>query len=326
MSAAWPPTRAARPARPAQASLVEQSTATIRRGSGSFAAAARLFDAPTRQSAVMLYAWCRHCDDTVDGQSFGHASAHRAPADAAALFGGLQASTLAACRGEPVHDAPHAALAEVVRRHGIPERLPLAHLAGFRMDVEQRTYRTLDDTLQYCYHVAGVVGIMMAMVMGVRDEATLDRACDLGLAFQLTNIARDVVDDARAGRVYLPADWLAAEGVPPDAVALAQHREAVARVVARLLDAAEPYYASSLAGVRLLPGRCAWAVATARGVYREIGVKVRAAGARAWDARVSTSRTEKLGHAARGAGIALASATLARRGAPPARTGLWMRP
>ena len=96
----------------------------------------------------------------------------------------------------------------------MPHRYPLEHLDGFVMDVEGREYHTLTDTVEYCYHVAGVVGVMMAYIMGVRDEPTLDRATDLGLAFQLTNICRDVVEDAEVGRVYLPLDWLTEAGVP----------------------------------------------------------------------------------------------------------------
>ena len=92
------------------------------------------------------------------------------------------------------------------------------------MDVQGYRYQTLDDTLLYCYRVAGVVGLMMARVMGAEAEPTLDRACDLGLAFQLTNIARDIVEDAQIGRVYLPAEWLAEVGIPEDEVALPASR------------------------------------------------------------------------------------------------------
>src|SRR3546814_7011809 len=93
-------------------------------------------------------------------------------------------------------DPAFAAFQQVVQRHQIPKRYPLEHLAGFRMDVQDYQYRTLDDTLLYCYRVAGVVGLMMARVMGAEGEPTLDRACDLGLAFQLTNIARDKIGRA----------------------------------------------------------------------------------------------------------------------------------
>ncbi|HKJ61756.1 MAG TPA: squalene/phytoene synthase family protein, partial [Hyphomicrobiales bacterium] len=109
---------------------------------------------------------------------------------------------------EPVFGA----LARVVSECKIPEQNLMEHLEGFAMDVEERHYGTLEDTLSYCYHVAGVVGVMMAMIMGVRDSETLDRASDLGIAFQITNIARDVMDDVALGRVYLPAQWLREEG------------------------------------------------------------------------------------------------------------------
>lgn len=313
--------------RDGHARLVEQATAAIERGSSSFAAAARLFDPRTREGAVMLYAWCRHCDDTVDGQVLGHGQLEGDRADALARLAHLRACSDAVFRGEPPSDAAHAALAEVVRRHGIPQSLVSAHLDGFAMDVAGRRYYTLDDTLEYCYHVAGVVGIMMAIIMGASDDATLDRACDLGLALQLTNIARDVLDDAAIGRIYLPEQWLTEAGLSGATLAESRHRAALARVVARLLDAAEPFYDSSQLGLRALPARCAWAVAAARGVYRQIGLKVRANGERAWDARVRTSRSEKVRHVFAAAGTAFGAATVGRCLHPPARaSNLWARP
>lgn len=309
---------------PAGAGVLGASEAAIAEGSKSFAAAARLFDAQTRADAVMLYAWCRHCDDVVDGQVLGH-SAPGAPLDTsspAARLEALYEETARACRGAPVSHPAFAALARVVARHAIPERLPMDLLDGFRMDVEGRRYGTLNETLTYCYHVAGVVGVMMARVMGARDPVVLDRACDLGLAFQLTNICRDVVEDAGISRLYLPADLLAAEGVSD--VADPAQRAGVARVAARLLDAAEPYYDQALIGIRALPWRSAAAIAAARAVYRAIGTEVRRRGAGAWDTRVSTSKARKMGLLAQG----LAQATATRfAGPPPARpAGLWTRP
>jgi phytoene synthase len=141
---------------------------------------------------------------------------------------------------------------------------------------------------------------MMAAVMGASEAAIRSRARDLGLAFQLTNIARDVVDDARTGRVYLPRDWLLDAGLPDEPAALADpaRRAALVGPVARLLDAAEPLYASARIGLRALPPRSAWAVGTALSTYRAIGVAVRALGPRAWDGRVTTTRGAKLAHAA----------------------------
>ncbi|MCR5867752.1 MAG: phytoene/squalene synthase family protein [Aquincola tertiaricarbonis] len=307
--------------------LLDYAQRAITRGSSSFASAARLFDSETRQSVVMLYAWCRHCDDVVDGQQDGHGQAAQDPAVGVQRIEALADQTRRALRGLPTDAAPFAALAEVVKRHRIPERFPLEHLSGFRMDVEARRYQTLEDTLDYCYRVAGVVGVMMAMVMGRRDDVTLDRAADLGLAFQLTNIARDVIDDHAAGRLYLPAQWLAEEQVDPSEVAEPQHRERVARVAQRLVDAAEPYYSSAGLGIAALPLRSAWAVATARGVYREIGLQVKARGGAAWDQRISTGKRRKLHHLLAGGMVAAMSRAGVSRPPPMAlRDRLWTRP
>ncbi len=305
--------------------LVERSRAVIERGSKSFAAAARLFDPQTRAGAYLLYAWCRHCDDRTDDQELGFDGGRIAPSEARDRLAELEEQTRSALRGETPTDPVFAGLAAVVRRHEIPERHPLEHLAGFRMDVEGRTYRTLDDTLEYCYHVAGVVGVMMAHIMGVRDGPILDRAADLGIAFQLTNICRDVVEDASNGRVYLPADFLAAAKIPPHAVAAPGHRSALAGVVRRVLAEADRYYASARIGISRLPFRSAWAVAAARAVYRDIGRVILRRAAAAWDVRAATGRARKLALVMLAGGTA--AATRLDRGPESApRDGLWTRP
>lgn len=307
--------------------LAAASRETIQKGSQSFAAAAALFDPQTRADAEMLYAWCRHCDDVIDGQTLGHEREVLDHDEVEQRLVDLYARTRAALAGQPTDDPAFAAFREVARRKALPERYPIELIDGFAMDVSGRRYETIEDTLDYCWHVAGVVGVMMAIVMGVapHDIETLRRAQDLGLAFQLTNIARDIVEDAENGRVYLPADWLARAGVPETAVAAPEHRAAVADLAWRLVETAEPYYASARWGLRGLPFRSAWAVAAARGVYREIGVKVVARGAAAWDERVSTSTLEKLGLALGGGLMALRGATLDRWRDPPERPLLWSK-
>jgi len=305
--------------------VIDHSTQVINVGSKSFAAAAKLFDERTRQSAVMLYAWCRHCDDVIDGQTLGHGQAEGDRSTGEARLAELVCLTERAYAGEPMSDPAFAAFQQVIHRHQIPKEYPLEHLAGFRMDVQEYRYQTLDDTLLYCYRVAGVVGLMMARVMGAEGEATLDRACDLGLAFQLTNIARDIVEDAEIGRVYLPGDWLTEAGIPADEVSLPQHRAALAILAARLIDLAEPYYQSASQGLRDLPLRSAWSIATAHGVYRQIGIEVKARGAAAWDMRVSTSKAQKLQFLLGGGVLALALASRRMR-FKPRPASLWTRP
>ena len=176
--------------------LVALSREIIQKGSKSFATAARLFDPETRASAYLLYAWCRHCDDMIDGQELGYRIAGAPPHDPKRELARLQQMTADALAGKPTSDHMFAAFQRVVAKHAIPHQHAFELLAGFEMDVAGRHYASIDDTLSYCYHVAGCVGVMMAYIMGVREDDTLDRASDLGIGFQLTNIARDIVDDA----------------------------------------------------------------------------------------------------------------------------------
>lgn len=300
---------------------LDHARQSIAVGSKSFSMASRFLPPGMHDDCVMLYAWCRHADDVIDGQEAGFASG--ADHDPAARLAELRDLTHRALRGQAT--APvYAGLARVMAARDIPHRHVDELLAGFAMDVDGRVYRTMDDLLDYCYHVAGVVGVMMARIMGVRDESVLDRASDLGLAFQLTNIARDVIDDARIGRTYLPQNLLQAQGigmVDPDDPG---QRAALHQVALQLLDDAEIYYRSADAGIAALPRRPALAIAAARNIYRQIGVKLRQQGPGAWDGRLSTTKGEKLRLAAQAAGSTILSL---RRGVPPiARTGLYRRP
>lgn len=303
--------------------VLDHSRHSIEQGSKSFATASRLFPRSIRDDAWMLYSWCRHCDDEIDGQVLGHGAVGIDPVLAARKLAELRTRTRSALAGEPQAEPVFAALQRVALRHNIPAEEAMDLLAGFEMDVLGRRYDTFEDTLEYCYHVAGVVGVMMARIMGVADAPTLRRAQDLGLAFQLTNIARDVVEDANGGRVYLPGDWLEQARVPRDQIALPAHREAVAGIAQRLVSAAEPFYASARWGLRDLNPRSAWAIATARGVYRAIGRHVAQAGPHAWDGRTSVDRTGKLVLLGRGGLIAIWSKTMDACRRPPARPPLW---
>lgn len=297
--------------------VLAHSRATIAVGSRSFARASQLFDPATRDAAHLLYAWCRHCDDEIDGQRLGRGAS--SPADVERRLERMHERTRAALSGEPSADPHFAALQRVARRYAIPARYPLELLEGFAMDVAGRRYQTLDDTLEYCYHVAGVVGVMMAHVMGARESDALRRAADLGLALQLTNIARDVVPDAGQGRVYLPASWLADFELTRADVANPTRRAELAGLVRRVLSEADRYYASADRGLGYLSLRSAWAVATARLVYADIGRVVQRRGPRAWDRRVAVPKSRQLLLVGR----ALLAALRRRRPSREPETRLW---
>jgi len=307
--------------------VLAASKASITKGSKSFRSASRLFDPAVREDAWLLYAWCRACDDEIDGQDHGFGHEELSIEEQKRRLARLYDMTRRAMTGEPMPDPTFAAFQRVAIRHRLPERWAMDLIDGFAMDVEHREYRTLDDVMAYCWHVAGVVGVMMARVMGVTDPEVLRRAQDLGLAFQLTNISRDVIEDAEDGRVYLPSDWLVEAGLEPTAQAVADpaNRPAVHAVTQRLLAAAEPYYDSARDGLRGLPFRSSMAIAAARGIYREIGRKVMRRGPDVWVKRVSVGKAMKLWLFGRGALIAVWTQTLDRGKAPPPRPALWTR-
>lgn len=237
----------------------------MRGGSKSFFAASLLLPARVRAPATALYAFCRRADDEIDLGG----DAHRA-------MTWLRERLDAIYAGQPQDIDCDRALASVVREHALPRSLLDALLDGFLWDAQGRRYDSLADVQAYAARVAGAVGAMLALVMGARAPQALARACELGVAMQLTNIARDVGEDARNGRLYLPRDWLAEAGVDTAAWLAAPRADArIAAVVERLLAAADGLYARAEHGIAALPRDCRPAIRAARLVYAEIGQQLR---------------------------------------------------
>ncbi len=309
---------------PSRNAVVAAARESIAKGSKSFAAASKLFDPQTRERAWLLYAWCRACDDIADGQELGHDA--RVVEDPAAALARIRTLTDKALAGEPTGEMAFEALRIVAAETRMPHRFAHDLVAGFALDAKGWFPRSEHDLMQYCYHVAGAVGCMMAVVMGVDpyDDATLDRACDLGLAFQLANIARDIEADDAIGRCYLPMDWLVEMDIPPG-----QHMKPPFRsrltVMARWLgELAQAHEESARLGTPALGFRSAWAVLAAAGIYGGIAREVVERGDHAWDHRASTSKAQKIGWIARAYGQSLAR----RRLYPPLPRAaeLWTRP
>jgi phytoene synthase len=238
--------------------------ALMRGGSKSFFAAARVLPRRVRAPATALYAFCRVADDAID--------LHPDDPDAVAR---LNARLDAIYAGRPGDDVADRAMACVVHEFAIPRALPAALIEGFAWDAQGRRYETIDELHDYGARVAGTVGAMMALIMDTRDAPALARACELGCAMQLTNIARDVGEDARNGRLYLPRQWMREAGLDPEAwLADPVFDERLARVVDRLLRTADTLYRRAEHGVARLPRDCRPAIQAARLVYAEIGREV----------------------------------------------------
>jgi 15-cis-phytoene synthase len=253
----------------------------LRGGSRSFDAAARLLPRSVRDPAVALYAFCRVADDAID---CGGADELAALRERLALV----------YEGRPLSLPVDRAFASIVQRHTIPRVLPEALLEGFAWDVEGRRYQDLPALVGYAVRVAGTVGVMMALLMGVRDADRLAAAIDLGIAMQLTNIARDVGEDARIGRLYLPLDWMEEAGIDPDHfLECPRHSAALGHVIQRLLYTAEQYYSRAWAGIARLPPVFRLGIGVASLLYAEIGHEVARRGLNSIDGRAVVSGRRK---------------------------------
>jgi 15-cis-phytoene synthase len=274
----------------------------MRGGSKSFFAASRVLPVRVRAPAIALYAFCRVADDAID-----------LAIDPASAVVRLDQRLDAIYAQRPQAFESDRALADVVARFDLPRGLLDALIEGFRWDAEGRRYETIGDLEDYCARVAGTVGAMMAILMGTRGQGALARACELGLAMQLTNIARDVGEDARNGRLYLPRDWLREEGIDPDGwLQQPGFDPAIGRVVARLLARADSLYEQARLGIAELPRDCRSAIEAARRVYAEIGREVERAGLDSVSRRAVVSTRRKAWLMAR---AMLVNAPLQRRAA-----------
>jgi 15-cis-phytoene synthase len=200
-----------------------------------------LFLPPERRRAIVaLYAFCREVDDVVDEVS---------DVDVArAKLAWWRREVAAAYDGAPQHPVTQA-LQPVVARFGLPQAHLQTIIDGMAMDLDQVRYLDFADLERYCHKVAGVVGLLSAEIFGRTDERTLDYARDLGIAFQLTNIVRDVGEDARRGRIYLPQDEMARFGVAPATLLRAQGGEAFRALMAFQVERARAWYDRALAAL-----------------------------------------------------------------------------
>jgi 15-cis-phytoene synthase len=268
---------------------LDECRGMITKGSKSFSLAARLFDSETRDAAFFLYGWCRYCDDQVD-----QAGMEESREQLEQRLRTLAEATRSAFSGAAQEQAVFIAMQYIVRRYSIPAHYALELIEGMAMDARATRYHTFNDLLLYCYRVAGTVGLMMSHVMGLRDEQALKHAADLGMAMQLTNIARDITEDAEMGRIYLPIQWIEEAGMVPEEISAPKNRQKLALVTRRLLREAERYYVSGDAGLWHLSFRSACAVAAARHVYAAIGSLLLLKGSSAWDQRTYVTGPQKM--------------------------------
>ncbi len=281
--------------------LVAHAQRTLAEHGRTFAWASVWLGDRQGESIALLYAFCRRVDDLVDEK----------PVDEARLaLAGVRRDVASGASADPVIES----FLRISREHGIDSRVVDELLTGFETDLDGVRVANESELVRYAYRVAGTVGLMCTRLFGVQDAKAEPFAVDLGIAMQLTNIARDVREDAERDRIYLPGRWLTPRVDPaslraPSPPVMREVRSATDR----LLALAGRYYRSADHGMRALPPRARIAVWVASRVYEAIGPRVRARPSSAWGERAVVDTKRKLLHSLRAAGSFLASSVVPGR-------------
>ena len=281
---------------------VDESASEILRKNGHTFNFARLFLTEVQgQRAARLYAFCRYIDDIADEA--------REPRHARAVLDDIKSQLI----GRQALSPRTADFLDLAGETNIALDTAVSLIDGVALDLETVAFEAVPELLQYAYKVAGTVGLMMCSILDVDDPRAAPFAIDLGVAMQLTNIARDIQEDAENGRRYVPAVWLegacAMEIANPDPVLMPRLQAAAER----LIQLAETYYQSAYDGLGFLPPRARFAILIAARVYRQIGVKLRRRDFAVWRGRTVVSTAEKLAVASAAATAYLAQPRFHRR-------------
>ena len=264
--------------------IVEYSQQVLARHSRSFRLASRFLPGARRDDAALLYAVCRQIDDLADEAEDDESAAARLDEFRDELIQRRSPGPLVAAFGE------------MADRRDLDVSYALELIEGVKSDLGRVRLQSDKQLLRYCYRVAGTVGLMMCAVLGVEDRRGLPHAIDLGVAMQLTNICRDVLEDARMGRVYLPAERLRQVGLThQDILDEEACEQRLAQVVEGVLDLADRYYDSADRGMRYIPAPARLGIVVASRVYRAIGVHLRWGNTQVLDGRTVVAWWAKVG-------------------------------
>jgi len=262
----------------------------LRAAGSSFAFPIRLLPAAKRRGTTALYAFCRRADDIVDDAADREAAGNSLDA--------FEDATAAALAGAACDEPVLRALADTIRRFAIPRQVIHDILAGVRMDLGQSSYATVADLDGYCRRVASAVGIAAVHIWGYLDPAAIDRSDDCGLAFQYTNILRDIPEDLERGRIYLPAADLDACGCTAEELRAGRLHAGFDLLAARLVERAEGRFRRAAALDQMLTTDGRLAFRAMFGVYRSLLRAVQRAGRTIFTQRVKPARSRLLAAAA----------------------------
>jgi len=238
-----------------------------------------------RRAITALYAFCREVDDVVDecsDENVARTTLNWWRMEVSAIYG-----------GKPQHPVAQA-LAPLVKQFNLPQEHLHEIIDGMEMDLNQHTYADFKALQLYCYRVASVVGLLAAEIFGYTDRKTLKYAHDLGIAFQLTNIIRDVGEDARRGRIYLPLDELAKFGVHTGDILDAKEKEGFQQLMQFQVERAQRFYIQAFEQLPVADRKTQRTGLIMAAIYRATLDEVVASGCHVLKERVSLTPLRKL--------------------------------
>ncbi|MCY0877376.1 MAG: presqualene diphosphate synthase HpnD [Firmicutes bacterium] len=259
----------------------------VKEAGSSFYYGMRLLPQEKRSAIYAVYAWSRICDDAVD--DYLGPEAHRQLLEAEALY--------QRAYEEEWRDAPHpvsVALGDAIRRFHLSRTAFEALVEGMRMDLVPRVYQTFAELEQYCLNVAGSIGTLCVEVFGFTDERARELAAKLGVALQLTNIIRDMKEDAERGRCYLPLEDLERHGVTAQEILTARPTPGLIQLLTFEAERAKHYYHEAMDLVNLVEADSVRCLRLLYGIYYLLLQKIEAMGFDVWTRRVQVSRRDAL--------------------------------
>ncbi len=264
------------------------SEAAIKNGSKSFRIASLVLDKKSRNGAYLLYRWCRYCDDIIDKAQ----SQNEAESALEFLYQNTKIALFENTKLEST--SPFYGLRQIANDYNIPHENFLKLLAGFKMDISKYPVRSKQDLDIYCFHVAGIVGLLMCPILDVKDESALKYADSLGRAMQLTNISRDVIEDFNMQRIYIPQDWLDEYSITKVSFLNSDIHDKLFKNVLKLLEWSDQYYIEGRKGIKYLPFRAGLSICIASFLYQGIGNKIRKIGIESFKKRTYLTGFEKI--------------------------------
>ncbi len=267
-----------------------------RKSSSNFYHAFRLLPAERHDALCALYAFCRFLDDIADQPEMAarHKQANNQKEKLATLLQTWREELRNCYEGSPCHPISQA-LADVVRRFSIRQEHLAGIIDGVEMDLCRTRYHTFAELYDYCYHVASLVGLVCIEIFGYRNPGARDYAVNLGVAFQLTNILRDVREDARRGRIYLPAEDLERFGYTEQELCAGVYNEAFVRLMTFEAERAREYYNRAVSHLAAEDRRPLAAAEAMRLIYHRLLDKLAARHFNVFDTRVTLATAGKIG-------------------------------